>query len=385
MQVSDGVVRMDTDSDGEAATGAAGADVVYERLVQSTSDAIVVFDADGRILFANDATGRLTGYAPRQLVGRPAARLLPERLREWFRASLRTYVETGRRSVDWHGLELLVERRDGTELPVSVTVAAHETDGRLRLSATIRDASVSVERRERLERELAAREADVDALVGALSTARTALVAARDADADAGRGTDAAVDVDVDADGHVDDPVPDPDGGGPDRDRDHHLELDADPVPDLDGAIADATAALAALDREASGTSAEDPVDGAQRETTCVSLPDIAADAWADAGVEGSLRLDGFGTVTGDPDRLRAILGHLFRAQAGRADAPVVRVGPTDEGAGFYVAATPGSGPADSAEATDSLVGSAVRLADEAGWTTTVEVDGERRVVVRPD
>jgi PAS domain S-box-containing protein len=352
---------MDTDSDGEAATDAAGAEVVYERLIQSTSDAVVVFDADGRIVFTNDATGRLTGYDTRRLVGRPAATLLPERLREWFRTSLERYVETGRRRVDWHGLELLVERRDGTELPVSVTVAAHETDGRLLLSATIRDASASVERREGLERELAAREADVDALVDALSTARSALVAVRDANANA--DTDASV-------------APDDATRGPDG-----TALD----PDLDGAIADARATLEAIDRDGAATPGDGPPEGTPRETTSVSLPDIAAEAWADAGVGGSLRLDGFGTVAGDPDRLRGVLDHLFRAEADRADAPVVRVGPTDDGAGFYVAtaATPESaGPSGP---TDPSIGNAVRLADEAGWTTTVEVDGDRRVVVRPD
>jgi PAS domain S-box-containing protein len=128
----------------------------FERLVQSTTDAVVSFDRDGEIVFANDASVNLLGYDPGDLHGRPVVDLVPERLRGWFEGALDSETDTGRRFAGWDGAEFLVRTADGTERPVSITIAEHVHGGRPVLSAIVRDISDRVERREALERRLAA-------------------------------------------------------------------------------------------------------------------------------------------------------------------------------------------------------------------------------------
>src|SRR5262245_61798186 len=50
-------------------------------LVESVPDALVVADADGRIVLVNGQTERLFGYARDELLGRAVELLVPERLR----------------------------------------------------------------------------------------------------------------------------------------------------------------------------------------------------------------------------------------------------------------------------------------------------------------
>jgi hypothetical protein len=109
-------------------------------------------------------------------------------------------------------------------------------------------------------------------------------------------------------------------------------------------------------------------------ETASVSLPDIAAEAWEAAGIDGTLRLDGFGPVRADADDTRELLRVLFsKLAAAHGGAIDVRVGPTDDGDGFHLTA---------AQRASSVVGAVVQLADARGWSAAVDTDGDRRRVV---
>lgn len=163
----------------------------FERLVQSTTDAVVSFDRDGEVVFANDASVNLLGYDPADLRGRPVVDLVPERLRGWFEGALDEETDTGRRFAGWDGAEFLVRTADGTERPVSVTIAEHVHDGRPILSAIVRDISDRVERRETLERRLSeATDGDAEAIEPTRGV---------DADPDAATGADGNVDAVGDA------------------------------------------------------------------------------------------------------------------------------------------------------------------------------------------
>jgi PAS domain-containing protein len=59
----------------------AAGDSFFRTVVESASDAVVTVDETGAIVFANPAVAETFGYEPSELVGRPAATLVPEQHR----------------------------------------------------------------------------------------------------------------------------------------------------------------------------------------------------------------------------------------------------------------------------------------------------------------
>ena len=115
---------------------------VRQRMVTETSnDAIVTIDEHSIIRFANPATERMFGRRVEGLIGTSLTALMPEAFRASHLAALRRYVETERKTMSWHAIELVGLRADGQEFPVEVSFAEFRVDGRRTFSGTIRDIS----------------------------------------------------------------------------------------------------------------------------------------------------------------------------------------------------------------------------------------------------
>ena len=104
------------------------------RLLDSTSDPIVIVDEAGRVAFVNTRAEKLFGYARAELLGRPAELLIPE----WFRVDGRARTDPGHRGPQPHsvgtGFAPSGRRKDGTEFPVRVNRGQVRIDGRLVLA-----------------------------------------------------------------------------------------------------------------------------------------------------------------------------------------------------------------------------------------------------------
>src|SRR5437764_13997364 len=75
-----------------ASADAVSADRLHADLVRSANDAIMVMDQRGSIIFWNDAAQALLGWAADEIVGRPAALLVPEdQLRQLYRIARDTF------------------------------------------------------------------------------------------------------------------------------------------------------------------------------------------------------------------------------------------------------------------------------------------------------
>lgn len=111
----------------------------YRTIAENVSDAIVTTDESGRIVYSNPAMERIFGYTPEELVGRDLGILVPERFREAHWQGLSRYVETGSRQLNWHGMEFIGMRRDGSELSLEASFGeSFGPEGR-RFIGTIRD------------------------------------------------------------------------------------------------------------------------------------------------------------------------------------------------------------------------------------------------------
>jgi len=111
----------------------------FASLLESAPDAVVITDAEGRIVLVNAQTESLFGYQRDELLGHPVEMLLPDTVRERHIVHRVEYLSDPRTRPMGIGLELAGLRKDGSEFPVDISLSAIETaDGRL-LTAFVRD------------------------------------------------------------------------------------------------------------------------------------------------------------------------------------------------------------------------------------------------------
>jgi PAS domain S-box-containing protein len=113
-------------------------------------DGVLVADSVGRILVTNRTMAALSGYALEQLVGMSVDRLVPAELRG-SHAGLRSgFMEEHKTRPMGPGLNLLLERSDGSQLPVEISLAPIDDAASGIVAAIVRDVS----ERQRAERAL---------------------------------------------------------------------------------------------------------------------------------------------------------------------------------------------------------------------------------------
>jgi protein-histidine pros-kinase len=122
-------------------SGLPGGAVLYEKLLESAPDALVIVARDGQILLVNAQTERLFGYPREDIVGRPVEHLLPERFRQGHVAHRTQYVDAPAFRPMGAGLELFGLRSDGVEFPIDISLSPIRVDGDVLVAAAIRDAT----------------------------------------------------------------------------------------------------------------------------------------------------------------------------------------------------------------------------------------------------
>jgi PAS domain S-box-containing protein len=139
----------------EALRAQSNADAMFRNFLLASHDGILLVDGGGDIVFANPKAEQLFGHTQRELLGTRIETLVPDHHR-------------GRSDDPAMGVcaELLGFRKDGTAFPLEITLAEIEGDGRVLVSATIRDLT-DRNAADGLRRRLAALvEASDDAIIG---------------------------------------------------------------------------------------------------------------------------------------------------------------------------------------------------------------------------
>jgi PAS domain S-box-containing protein len=109
------------------------------RLVEAAPDAILEVDAQGRIAFANTAAEKLFGYTRDELRGMEVERLVPAAARSGHTQQREGYMRHPRTRPMGIGMELKAQRKDGTLLPVEISLSPSSSEAGLGVIAVIRD------------------------------------------------------------------------------------------------------------------------------------------------------------------------------------------------------------------------------------------------------
>ena len=109
-------------------------------VLETSLDAIITMDHEGKVVEFNPAAERVFGYRREALIGKELADfIIPPSLRERHRHGMAHYLATGEGPVLGHRLELPALRADGSEFPVEVAITRISTDGPPLFTAYLRD------------------------------------------------------------------------------------------------------------------------------------------------------------------------------------------------------------------------------------------------------
>lgn len=123
----------------------------FRSVAQSANDAIITTDNRGQIMFWNKRAQVIFGYAEEEALGKPLTMLMPERYREAHEQGVRRFFQTGEQRILGRVVEMHALRRDGSEFPIELSVAAWQTDEGQFVTGIIRDITKRKQAEEALE------------------------------------------------------------------------------------------------------------------------------------------------------------------------------------------------------------------------------------------
>ena len=113
----------------------------YEAICAASPDVILLVDSEGRITYANARVEDLFGYDPAELVGEPIEILVPEADRDRHVAYRNEYIDDPETRPMGVNLDLGARCKDGSTIPVDISLSPIESEDRLEVMAAVRDVS----------------------------------------------------------------------------------------------------------------------------------------------------------------------------------------------------------------------------------------------------
>ncbi len=126
---------------------------MFRALLESAPDAMVIARGDGRIVLVNRQTETLFGFTRDELVGQPVELLVPQRLHGQHVHHRDSFFAAPQARPMGMDLDLFGVHRDGTQIPVEISLSPLSTDQGLLVCAAIRDVTERREQQERLRRQ----------------------------------------------------------------------------------------------------------------------------------------------------------------------------------------------------------------------------------------
>lgn len=122
----------------------------WKSVVESAVDGLIVIDAQGRIEAFNPAAERLFGYRESEVLGRNISLLMPPPDHERHDQYLARHVETGAARIIGIGRDVTGLRKDGTRLPLHLSVGEITVAGERKFTGILHDLTSRVALEERL-------------------------------------------------------------------------------------------------------------------------------------------------------------------------------------------------------------------------------------------
>ena len=114
-------------------------------ILDATPDAMFIVNKKGVILFANNETVKLFGYSKTELINQPIEILVPDHLKNIHAAHREKYQTHPRRRPMGKGMQLSAKRKDGSIIPVEISLSPFKINEEDFTIAAVRDSTLHVQ------------------------------------------------------------------------------------------------------------------------------------------------------------------------------------------------------------------------------------------------
>ena len=114
---------------------------LFQRILDTAPEAMVLADAQGTILLVNQQAGTMFGYRPEEMLGQKIEILMPERFRASHPHRRADFSAHPHQRIITASKELYGLRKDGSEFSIEVSLNPIEADHGILISSTIVDVS----------------------------------------------------------------------------------------------------------------------------------------------------------------------------------------------------------------------------------------------------
>ncbi|MGA9364046.1 MAG: PAS domain S-box protein [Bacteroidota bacterium] len=128
-------------TDRASLTDSIGVQAMFELILESLPDAVLIVDGEGRISKLNSQVEKMFGYARDELLGEPVEILVPDSLKEAHIERRGQYNSAPHVRPMGLGMELLGKRKDGTEFPVEISLSPFGMGKAISVISIVRDIS----------------------------------------------------------------------------------------------------------------------------------------------------------------------------------------------------------------------------------------------------
>jgi PAS domain S-box-containing protein len=111
----------------------------HRAVVESARDAIISSDHKGDIIDWNDEAEKMFGYRASEAIGKSLNIIMPERFREAHSKGMERFNRTGEKRLIGKTIEIVGQRKDGTEFPLELSLSCWEAGGAHYFTGIIRD------------------------------------------------------------------------------------------------------------------------------------------------------------------------------------------------------------------------------------------------------
>ena len=115
-------------------------EAIKAAMLESSLDAIITIDREGKVIEANPTVEQVFGYTREEMLGKEmAALIIPPSLRDQHRHGLVRYLATGEGPVLGKRIELMAMHADGKEFPVELAISPIRSRGKPMFTGYVRD------------------------------------------------------------------------------------------------------------------------------------------------------------------------------------------------------------------------------------------------------
>jgi len=127
----------------------------FRTITTSAMDAITMMDNEGNVSFWNKGAEDIFGYSSQEILGKELHMVLaPQNYHEAFREGFKEFKNTGQGKAIGKTLELTAVKKDGTEIPIELSVSAVKLKGEWNAIGILRDISKRKQAEKQIQHQL---------------------------------------------------------------------------------------------------------------------------------------------------------------------------------------------------------------------------------------